>query len=106
MPRSARQRAMIAPPQPLPITMTSNDVGIAGPRTSQSAAHAFLVRANVGVVIVAVVAPARMVELDDVVAVVRADGFGEPQGADALPLRDRHARESLNAGLAAVVRHQ
>src|ERR1051325_5300563 len=70
-----------------------------------SAPHAFLAHADVGGRIVAVVAPARVVELDDVVAVVRADRFAEPQGADALPVVNRHPRQPLHARLAAVVRH-
>src|SRR5882672_575102 len=73
MPFSARRRAVIAPPKPLPITMASKDVGMAALDRRASAADAFLAHADVGGRIVPVVAPARVVELNHVVAVVRAD---------------------------------
>src|SRR5258705_5262016 len=69
------------------------------------AAHAFLAHADVGGRIVTVVAPARVVERNAVAAVVRADRFAESQGADALPVVHRHARQPLDAALPAVVRH-
>src|SRR4029434_9750869 len=85
MPFSARRRAVIAPPKPLPMTMTSKGEGMLTlGRFVGSAAHAFLVDANVRGGIVAIVSPAGMMELDDVVGVVRRDGLGEAQFADAL----------------------
>ncbi len=89
MPFSASRRAVIAPPKPLPITMTSKGVGMPAARIDRpsSATHALFVDANVGGRIVAVVAPAGVVELDDVVGVVGGNRLGESQLADALPVR-------------------
>ena len=66
--------------------------GHAGARSIRcgSAAHAFFVDANVRGRIVAVVPPAGMVELDDMIGVVGSDRLREPQFADALPVSDRH----------------
>src|SRR5688572_9155802 len=71
-----------------------------------SAAHAFSADANIGGPVVAVVAPARVVELDDVIAVVRADRFVEPQGADALPVPHLDVRQATDAGAVAEARHE
>src|SRR5688572_27730282 len=106
MPRSASRRAMMAPPKPLPITMTSKEVGMPALDRGGSATDAFLVDADGGGRIVAVVAPPRVMELDDVVAVVRADGFGEPQRADPLPVVDVDGRQSPDARAAAGARHE
>src|SRR5258705_10019422 len=104
MPFSARRRAMIAPPKPLPITMTSKDVGIAGALDRRaSAADALFPHPDVCGRIGAVVAPARVVELNDVVTAVPADRFPESQGAEALPVVHRHARQPLDPALPAVV---
>src|ERR1041384_8319499 len=105
MPSSARRRAMIAPPKPLPITIASKEVDMVGGRSSRSAADALFAHADVGLRVVAGVAPFRVMELNDVVAVVRADRLGEAERTDALPVVDLHPRQTLRARLAAVVRH-
>src|SRR5436190_23417169 len=76
-----------------------------GARSSRLTADAFLFGTDVRRRIVTIVAPARVVELNDMIAVVRANRLGEAHGADALPVVDLHGRQALDTRRAAVVRH-
>src|SRR6185295_11950225 len=103
IPFSASRQAVIAPPKPLPMTMTSSCLFI--PEVPLLA-HSLFVSANRSGRVVLVITPAGVVKLDDVIGVIRTHHLGKSQKADALPVGDGDAAESGETAPSAGVRNR